>query len=127
MTTKRRAGLIQLTVDSTRFDCKGNFTYNLGKPKREAIVGSDGIHGFKETPQQAFIEGEITDKGTLSLSALTSLEGVTAVLQLARGPDGPAKAVVLRDAWYAGEGTGNTEEGNIGVRFESDSGDEVTP
>jgi hypothetical protein len=32
---------------------------------------------------------------------------------------------VLRDAWYAGEGTGNTEEGNLAVRLEGKSAEEI--
>lgn len=124
---KRRAGIIQVTGNGVRYDAKGNWTYNLGRPKRESIVGSDGIHGFMEKPQPAFIEGEITDSSSLSLAELVSIESATIVLQLAVGPNGPAKAIVLRDAAFTGEGTGNSEEGNIAVRFEGPNADEVTP
>jgi len=124
---QRRAGIIQLTVDGERQDAKGNFTYNLGRPIRESIVGSDAIHGFMEKPQAASIEGEITDRGDLSLDALISTENATVVLQLAIGPNGPAKAIVLEGAAFVGEGSGNSEEGNIAVRFEADTGEEVLP
>lgn len=124
---QRRAGIIQLTVDGERQDAKGNFTYNLGRSIREAVIGSDGVHGFMEKPQVAFIEGEITDRGDLSLDALISTESATVVLQLAIGPNGPAKAIVLEQAAFVGEGSGNSEEGNIAVRFESDTGEEVIP
>ncbi len=124
---ERRAGIIQLTINGERHDAKGNFTYNLGRPVRESIVGSDAIHGFMEKPQVAFIEGEVTDRGDLSLDALISSENVTVVLQLAIGPNGPAKAIVLEAAAFIGEGSGNSEEGNIAVRFESDSGEEIQP
>ena len=110
----RRAGVIFFKVNGNQLDAKGNFTYNLGKGKREAIIGADGVHGYKETPQTPFIEGEITDRPDLKLADLTSIDNATVTLQLASG-----KTVVLSDAWYAGEGTGNTEEANIGVRFES--------
>lgn len=110
---QRKGGVIQLQVDGELYDAKGNFTYNLGRPQREAIVGSDRVHGFKETPQVGFIEGEITDRRDFSLDSLVSIRDATVTLQLANG-----KVVVLRNAWYAGEGTGNTEEGNIAVRFE---------
>jgi hypothetical protein len=33
--------------------------------------------------------------------------------------------IALRDAWYAADGEGNTEEGNIKVRFEGKSGEEI--
>lgn len=128
MANNRRAGIIQFNAGSTRYDAKGAFTYNLGLPKRESIIGSDGVHGYKETPQVAFIEGEITDSGGLSLAELATLDNVTVTLQLAVGPNGPAKVILLKEGYYAGEGTGNTEEGAIGVRFESRlQGEEVQP
>lgn len=124
---KRRAGIIQFTVNGVRYDAKGSFSYNLGVQKRETIVGSDGIHGFMEKPQAAFIEGEVTDSGNLDLKAMCNIESATVVLQLAIGPTGPAKVVVLKDAAYVAEGTGNSEEGNIEVRFESGEAEEVVP
>lgn len=113
MADQRRAGLIQLQVNGEIYDCKGSFTYGLGRPKREAIVGSDGVHGFKETPQAGFIEGAITDRGNLDVSALVSGEDLTVTLTLGNG-----KVVALGEAWYAGDGTASTEEGEIAVRWE---------
>lgn len=118
--SQRRAGIIYFKIDGNPFDAKGNFSYNLGAPKREAIVGADGVQGFKETPQVAFIEGELTDRSDLDLNALVNSENNTVTLQLANG-----KTIVLRSAWYAHEGTVQTEESNIGLRFEGASGEEV--
>lgn len=112
--SQRRGGIIQVQVGGVIHDAKGNFTYNLGHPKRKAIVGSDGVHGFTEEPQVSFIEGEFTDRGALDLAALVDTEIQTVTLALANG-----KVIALRDAWYAADGTGNTEEGNLSVRFES--------
>ncbi|SLN77598.1 phage tail tube protein [Oceanibacterium hippocampi] len=116
----RRAGTIYVRIDGELVDAKGAFTYNLGAPKREAIVGADAIHGYKETPQVASIEGEITDRGTLDLAKMLHLDGVTVTIELAAG-----KTVVLRDAWYAGDGNVSTEEANIQVRFEGLSAEEI--
>ena len=116
----RVGGIIELKIDGAIYNAKGNFTYNLGRPMREGVIGADAVHGFKETPQVAFIEGEITDRADMSLDSLTGTTGATVYLRLANG-----KIIVLRDAWFAGEGTGNTEEGNIAVRFEGMSGEEV--
>ena|SRR5258708_2725562 len=120
MADQRRAGLIQLQVQGTIQDAKGNFTYNLGRPKREAIVGSDGIHGFKETPQVAFIEGAITDRGTLDLAALASGSDLTVTLTT-----GNNKVIVLRQAWFAGDGSATTEEAEITVRWEGANAEEI--
>jgi hypothetical protein len=117
--SQRKGGLIQLQVNGVMHDAKGSFSYNLGRPKREAIVGADAVHGYMEKPQVAFIEGEITDRGTLDLNELVTMSDATVTLELANG-----KIVALRDAWFAGEGTGQTDEGNISVRFEGLSAEE---
>lgn len=117
---QRKGGIIQFKVGGVQHNAKGNFSYNLGSPKREAIIGADGVHGYTEKPQAAFIEGEITDHDGLDLRALTTVKETTVTLLLAVG-----KTIVLPLAWYAGEGTGNSEEGNIAVRFESASGEEI--
>lgn len=110
MSKNRIGGMISLKVNGDIYFAKGNFTYNLGKPKREGVVGADVVHGYKETPQIPFIEGEITDRNELRLEELVTLDDST---------------ITLSEAWYAGEGTGNTEEGNIACRFEGMSCEEV--
>lgn len=121
MADQRRAGLIQLKVNGEIQDAKGNFSYNLGRPRREAMPGADGIHGYKEMPQVAFVEGAITDRGTLDVAALATGRNVTVTLELANG-----KLIVLRDAWFAGEGTASTEEAEIAVRWEGANAEEIS-
>lgn len=121
MANQRKGGIIQVQTGGVIQDAKGNFTYNLGAPLRSAIVGTDAVHGYMEKPQVAFIEGELTDRGDLDLRALVTAKDITVTLTLANG-----KVVTLRDAWFAAEGTGNSEEGNIGVRWEGKSADEVS-
>jgi len=108
-------------VNGEVYDAKGSWSYNLGRPMREAILGSDTVHGYKETPQVAFIEGEITDRSSLDLARLVTMTDATVTLELANG-----KVIALRDAWFSGEGTGNSEEGNISVRFEGSGAEEIT-
>lgn len=120
MSKNRVGGIIELKVDGAILNAKGSFSYNIGRNKKEAVVGADAVHGYKETPQAPFIEGEITDSQDLSLESLQALESATIYLRLANG-----KLIVLRQAWYAGEGTGTTEEGAIAVKFEGMSADEV--
>ena len=84
------------------------------------MVGSDRVHGYTEKPQIPFIEGEITDRNELNLKDLVTLVDATVTLELANG-----KVIMLREGWYAGEGTGNTDEGNIALRIEGMSAEEV--
>jgi len=120
MAGNKRAGIIYLKIDGEVYDAKGNFTYNLGRPKREMIVGADRVHGYKEMVQVPYIEGEITDKQDLDLAALLNLTDSTVTLELNNG-----KTVVLKQACYAAEGNGQTEEGNIQLRFEGIEADEI--
>lgn len=115
----RRAGTIFFTVNGERHDAVGEFTYDIGEPKREALVGADVTHGYKETQKVAFIEGELRDKSDLDLAALFNVTDATVTLELANG-----KNIILRNAWYAGDGTVGTENANIACRFEGLSGEE---
>lgn len=118
--SKRLAGLLELAINGTLYQAKGNFTYDLGIPKREAIVGADRVHGYKEMAKTPFIEGEITDASDLNLASFFQIEGATVTLKLANG-----KTVMLREAWYAGDGKAQTEEANIEARFEGMSAEEI--
>lgn len=121
MADQRRAGLLQLQVNGEIQDAKGDFSYNLGKPKREAVIGADGVHGYMEKPQVCYIEGAITDRQTLDVAALANGRDLTVTLAMANG-----KTVVLRNAWYAGDGTVTTAEGEIAVRWEGKSAQEIS-
>lgn len=118
--TNRRAGRIKVTIAGTVREAVGSFTYNLGQPKREALVGADKVHGYKEMPQVAFIEGEIRDASDLDLAAFQNITDATFLLELANG-----KSIVLRNAWYAADGNIETEEANIEVRFEGIAAEEL--
>lgn len=107
-------GRIKVTLNGNTMRAKGNFTYNLGKPMREAIVGADEPHGFKEVPQIAFLEGATTDRGDIDLETLLNATGLTVTLDLPNG-----KTIGFFDAYFAGAGNVTTEEGEVAVRFEA--------
>lgn len=119
---QRKGGIIELKVDGVVYQAKGAFTYGLGKNTREAIVGHDQVHGFKEMPVAPFIEGEITDDSEISLDTLASVEDSTVTLRLANG-----KTIALRNAFCTNpDGLGaSTEEGNVAVRFEGKRAEEI--
>lgn len=117
---ERVGGIIFFQVNGEQQKAKGSWTYNLGAPKRESVVGADENHGYKEMPQAPFIEGAITDSAALNLTALLNIVDATATLELANG-----KVIVLREAFFAGDGNVSSEEGEIEVRFEGKSAEEV--
>ena len=118
--SKRVAGLVEVAVNGTLYQAKGSFTYDLGAPKNEALVGSDRVHGYKSMPKVPFIEGEFTDASDLDVKALCEIDDATVTLKLANG-----KTIMLSEAWYAGDGQVATEDANIKVRFEGMRAEEI--
>lgn len=117
----RVSGTVEGTLNGNLLQLMGNWTWNLGTPKREALMNADNrTPGYKETPSIPFFEGEIRDAGDFDVTALTKTDNATLTLKLANG-----KIIVLRDAWYAGDGNVGTEEANITARFEGKSAEEV--
>ena len=70
MPGNRRAGILYVKIDGRQYDVMGDWTYNLGQPKREVIIGPDRVQGYKEMPQVPFVEGEIVDEGNLDVALL---------------------------------------------------------
>lgn len=118
---KRAHGLINIKIDGDLIKAKGNFKYNLGHPKREAIIGVDGVHGYKETHTVPFVEGDITVDGGFALKDLLQITSATIILELKNG-----KVITFKEAWVNSEGTVEIEEGNLSIRFESTfNGEEI--
>lgn len=115
-----KGGIAYVKVNGSLLKAVGAFTYNLGNPKREALLGSDGVHGYSEKPQTPYIAGEIRDDPDMDVAALQATTDATVTLELNNG-----KVITLRNAWYAGEGTGNSEEAKFDFRFEGLSAEEV--
>lgn len=115
-----RAGKLFFKVNGTQFRAKGEFTYNVGVDKSTAIVGVDGIHGRKTETVVPFIEGTITDGDDLDIKLLAGMTDETVTLELANG-----KVISLRSAWYAGDMDVKTGEGEVPVRFEALSAEEI--
>ena len=115
----RVGGTIFFKIDGVQHDAKGSFTYNHGAPKREAVIGPDRVHGYKENPQVAFIEGAITDRSDLNVRALLDLLDGTVTIELANG-----KTFTLSGAYYGHDGGITTEEGEIPIRLEGVTGEE---
>lgn len=122
MPAEHVAGVLSFQLNGKILRMKGNWTYNLGRSKRDAIVGADSVHGYKEVPQVPFMEGAVTDGRSLVLDDLLEFTDGTCTLHLRNG-----KVIELRNGWFAGEGTVDTEESEIAVRFEGLGAEEVRP
>lgn len=118
----RVGGLLFVKVNGVQYRAKAtNFEYNLGIAKKEAVVGIDGFHGYKELPITAYIQGAITDEQDLDVRNFAELTGVTVTAELANG-----KVVTFKNAHQAADLDQGTEEGEIPFRFEAAFGEEVS-
>ena len=116
----RIAGIAFLKLDGIQFSLRGALTVSPLDTEKEAITGQDGFHGYKEMPKVAFIEGEISDRGGLSLKALQAVTDSTITAELANG-----KVYVLRDAFCAAAIELDTVDAKTKVRFEGASCEEL--
>lgn len=110
-----RAGLNAFKINGEIFDVRGDITYSLGKRQREAVVGADRVHGYREFPTVPFFELEFSDAGNLNEDVLSDIEDATITAELVNG-----KVIALRNAWSVNPDgfSGGTEQGNLSVRFE---------
>jgi len=122
MPAEHVAGVLSFQLNGNTLRMKGNWTYNLGRPKRDAIVGAESVHGYTEKPQVPFMEGAVSDGRSVVLDDLLNFTDGTCTLHLRNG-----KVIELRNGWFAGEGTVDTEESEIAVRFEGLGAEEVRP
>jgi hypothetical protein len=114
-------GVVQLVANGRPLNIKGRWQYNLGRRRGESIMGANGQRqGLREIPQVAFLEGAVTDDSDTRVKDLLGLRGATITLMKLNG-----KQVVFRNADQVGEGTVETEEGEIALRFEANDAEEL--
>ena len=112
--TNRVAGTCYLSVDGRRLARVGEFSYRPSNPTREAKVGADGYHGYKEKPTQGQIKAKLRDTGGTSVAQLGQMTNVTVMAELANG-----KTVIGRNMFVAGEPVAaDAEEAEIEITWE---------
>ncbi len=115
------AGKFTLSCDGIAFYASGVFKYGGGFDKREAIMHSSGVAGFKSTPVVPYISGDLIDNDSLALTDIANMTSSTITLDLANG-----KQIVLRGAYFTNEnGLEADTDGKITIKFEGQSLEEV--
>ncbi len=113
---ERIGGIEILTADGLVINAKGSWTNNVGQPLRTPVNGADRPHGFTEVPQTGRMEGTVTFTSDLNLKALLNLKNATITMVLGNG-----QTMILRDAYFAGEGDFTTEEGELSAMFHGEA------
>jgi hypothetical protein len=115
------AGTAQVTVDGATYQLEGSAKYSPSKVKREAMMGQDGFHGWKETPIPGFISMSLRDAGDLTVADFNSMRNATVVLELANG-----KIVTGRNMGTTDAQEVDTEDAKFDVKFEGPQVSEQT-
>lgn len=85
MASELLAGTAQVSVDGTNYLVEGDIKWSPSSVKREAMMGPDGFHGWKETPIPGRIKMSLRDWGGLTVAAFNAMRNSTVVLNLASG------------------------------------------
>jgi hypothetical protein len=115
------AGALEITTNGKTVNAVGNFTLNLGRKKRDFLVGPDRVHGYSEKPQAPSIVGEIRDSDSLNVvNDILDLKDATVVAFVAN-----SKKYMFEKATYTGDGNIETEEGKVQFQCGAMSATEV--
>lgn len=112
--TRRIAGVCTMSIDGRPVALVGEASYRPSNPTREAKIGADGYHGYKEKPGTGLMKGKIRDSGGTSTQSLGQLTNATIVFQLANG-----KTVTGRNMFWSGDPpSADAEEAETEFTFE---------
>lgn len=86
-----------------------------GEPtfEREPVMGDTGLQGFTETPQEANIEVNLTDRDDVSLSELAALTDATCIFRTAGG----GKQYTLKNAFCVKNLSVTGGQGETPIKF----------
>jgi hypothetical protein len=115
------AGFFQIKVNGVLMDGMGDFEIEYGPPKRTSMFNSAGqFVGYKEEAQPRAIAGKVTDSKRLKLKDLFAATNATCTYHKTN-----EKVVVLRNAFYAGDGKESTADAGIDFRMEGEGIEEI--
>lgn len=108
----RIAGVCYVKVDGIQLEIKGGLECPLSKVKREPVLSSTGVVGYKETPITPFIKATAMFTRDFPIEKLRSGTDMTGTAEFANG-----KVYNLSGAWLANEASGKGEEGEVELEF----------
>ena len=115
------AGTAQVVADGITYQLAGDAKYNPSSVKREALIGQDGFHGWKELPIPGSISMSIRDAGSLTVANFNSMRNSTVTLTLANG-----KTVIGRNMGTTEVNDVDSTEGKFDVKWEGPQVVEMT-
>lgn len=98
MAQTAQAGIAYLSLDGKSIRLVGEASYKLASPKREVLVGMDGVHGYKETPDAGYIKFTGRDAKDVDIASINDATDSTVTVEMNNG-----KTIVGRNMWRNGD------------------------
>lgn len=111
--TNRIAGQAFIYVEGNNLKVAGALKYAVNIVKRETKAGQSGVDGYSEMPTAPFIDLQVRDDGSLSMSDIANWTGVTVTCKLING-----KVITGAGMWTVESQEVDTTEGSFNIRFE---------
>jgi hypothetical protein len=98
MSNNANAGIAYITIDGVSYSIAGDASYTLSTVTREALMGPDGFHGYKEMPAPGKISIKFRNGSAVDVNLLNSIVNSTVVLEMNNG-----KTAIGRNMFRDGE------------------------
>lgn len=113
--TQALGGVASIRANGELLRVTGSWTINLGNEKRTAKMGSraQGPLGYTVEAGQPSAEGKLVLGAGSDLDTIMALDDATITIELVSGD-----VFQMFNAWFAGEASIDTQEGEFSARFE---------
>lgn len=109
---ERLAGVCFIKIDGQQLSIKGGVEAPIIDFKREPVMESAGVAGYKETPVAPFVKVTGIMRKDFPLDKLRTSTSLSIQAEFANG-----KIYTLGDAWLANEASAKGDEGEIELEF----------
>ena len=109
---KRIAGTCYVKVNGEQLSLNGSMTCTMSDVNREAVLGSNGVAGYSESPVAPSIIGTFNVTTDFPLETLMDTTDMTVTAELANG-----MVYTISDAFVSGETNYSASDGNISLTF----------
>jgi hypothetical protein len=120
-TSRRLAGIAEVTIDGDSWDIVGDLEYSTSRATRETLKGQTRVEGYSEMPNQGYLSMKLRDRSDQTVQSLNAKTSATIIAAAANG-----KTIYGAGMWQTGEIAVNTMEGSFSIRFDGDNVQEAT-
>lgn len=114
---KRVAGICYIKVDGQQLEVKGGVECALAPTKKEAVMGLNGVAGYKETAERPYIKLSAILVPGFPIATLVTGKDMTITAELANG-----NIYTLSGAWMEGEAAAKADDGEVELEFSGTRG-----